>query len=162
LYLLKPDTNDTKGGKTMGFLSDKDASTVRERFAKEMVNGVTISVFVQDKQVPGDCDYCDDTALLLEEIAGLTDKIKLKYYKYPTDIEAVAKYGIDMVPAIVLEQDRDLGIRFYGIPAGYEFITLLEGIIDVSRGEPQLSAGILAQLDQVREDVVIKVFVTPT
>jgi alkyl hydroperoxide reductase subunit AhpF len=34
----------------------------------------------------------------------------------------------------VVEGEKDYGIRFYGVPAGYEFATLLEDILAVSKG----------------------------
>jgi glutaredoxin-like protein len=53
-------------------------------------------------------------------------------------------------------------VRYFGIPAGYEFSTLIEDILDVSRGTTNLSdttREILATIDQ---DLHIQVFVTPT
>lgn len=146
----------------MPFLSSKDATAVRERFDKELVKDVTITLFVHEDGAKDDCPYCDDTKQLLEEVAALSDRIKLVVHKYPTDKEAVAKYGIDKVPAIVMEQAEDVGVRFYGIPAGYEFATILEDLISLSQGETKLSKDIRDQLKKISQDVVIKVFVTPT
>lgn len=146
----------------MPFLSTKDATAVRERFDKELAKDVTISLFVHEDGAKDDCPYCDDTKQLLEEVAALSDRLKLVVYKYPTDKEAVAKYGIDKVPAIVMEQSEDVGIRFFGIPAGYEFATILEDLISLSQGETKLSKDIRDQLQKISQDVVIKVFVTPT
>ncbi len=146
----------------MPFLSTKDATAVRERLDKELAKDVTISLFVHEDGAKDDCPYCDDTKQLLEEVAALSDRLKLVVYKYPADKEAVAKYGIDKVPAIVMEQSEDVGIRFYGIPAGYEFATILEDLISLSQGETKLSKDIRDQLQKISQDVVIKVFVTPT
>ena len=73
-------------------------------------------------------------------------------------------YGIDKIPALVpLDgRDKDRGIRFYGIPAGYEFTTVIEDILDLSRGGTHLSAATKAELAGLKNDVTIKVFVTPT
>jgi alkyl hydroperoxide reductase subunit AhpF len=54
------------------------------------------------------------------------------------------------------------GIRFYGIPLGYEFSNLIDSIIVASTGQPALSEDTLASLRALDSDVDIKVFSTPT
>jgi len=66
------------------------------------------------------------------------------------------------VPAIVVEGARDYGIRFYGVPTGYEFSNLIDAIIVASTGEPALSDDTKASLAALAGDVDIKVFSTPT
>ena len=53
-------------------------------------------------------------------------------------------------------------MRYFGIPAGYEFSTLVEDLIDVSKGQTNLSEKTREVLSQVDQDVHIQVFVTPT
>jgi len=53
-------------------------------------------------------------------------------------------------------------VRFFGIPSGYEFTSLVEDIVDVSRGQTSLSAQTLELLAKLTEPVHIQVFVTPT
>ena len=65
-------------------------------------------------------------------------------------------------PAVVVEGERDYGIRFLGIPAGYEFSNLIDSIIAVSNGEAALSDDTKAALADLTEAVTIKVFSTPT
>ena len=52
--------------------------------------------------------------------------------------------------------------RFFGIPAGYEFTTLLEDILDVGGAAPPLERKTIDALAQLEEDIHIQVFVTPT
>jgi alkyl hydroperoxide reductase subunit AhpF len=66
------------------------------------------------------------------------------------------------VPVTVVEGTRDYGIRFLGIPLGYEFSNLIDSIIAVSRGEPSLSEETKASLAALPGEVEIKVFSTPT
>jgi alkyl hydroperoxide reductase subunit AhpF len=66
------------------------------------------------------------------------------------------------VPAIVVEGSRDYGIRFYGVPLGYEFSNLIDAIIVVSTGVPGLAEETLDSLRALAADVDIKVFSTPT
>ncbi|MFQ6117709.1 MAG: thioredoxin family protein, partial [Candidatus Bipolaricaulia bacterium] len=66
-------------------------------------------------------------------------------------------------PAIVVARaDRDYGIKFYGPPAGHEFSSLVEDVIDVSRGEVELPPDVVEELQELDTDVHIQVFVTPT
>ena len=69
---------------------------------------------------------------------------------------------MDVTPAIAVEGAADYGIRFLGIPAGYEFANLIDSIIVASTGEPALSEATRAALESLGEDVTIKVFTTPT
>ncbi|GAV21975.1 thioredoxin family protein [Carboxydothermus pertinax] len=146
----------------MAFLQDKDVQFLKDKFAKEMVNDVTVRFFTKSPVLANDCQYCDHTKQLLEELAATSEKIKLVVHTYPTEKEMVEKYGIDKIPAIVFEANEDVGIRFYGIPSGYEFSTVIETIIDLSRGKPELPDNVLAELSKVTSPVTIKVFVTPT
>jgi len=62
----------------------------------------------------------------------------------------------------VVMGDVDYGIRFYGIPSGYEFTTLVEDVIDVSQRKANLSAESLDKIAAVQVPIHIQVFVTPT
>lgn len=137
--------------------SARDEQYIRQRLAA-LPNTVKLVNFTQELE----CQYCSETRQLLNELARLSDKIKLEVYNFQLDREQVTRYGIDKIPATVIESDRDYGIRFYGIPAGYEFATLLDAIEMVSRGDSGLSASSLEVLQQLTEPVHIQVFVTPT
>jgi alkyl hydroperoxide reductase subunit AhpF len=69
---------------------------------------------------------------------------------------------VDKIPAIAVLGKKDYGIRFYGIPAGYEFTTLIEDIMNVSAGESGLSKEAKQAIAQVKTPVTIQVFITPT
>ena len=69
---------------------------------------------------------------------------------------------MDVTPALAVEGAADYGIRFLGLPAGYEFANLIDSIIVASTGEPALSTATRDALDGLGEDVTIKVFTTPT
>ena len=62
----------------------------------------------------------------------------------------------------VMGADKDYGIRMYGLPSGYEFGTLIEAILDVSRGDSGLSPETRAALKDVTRPVHLQVFSTPT
>jgi len=95
-------------------------------------------------------------------VASLSDKIEARVFDFEDDKAAVEKYRIDKIPAVVVEGEKDYGIRFYGIPAGYEFSSLLESIDMVSSGRADLENDTLDFLENLEKDVHIQVFVTPT
>ena len=41
------------------------------------------------------------------------------------DREKAAEFQVDKAPAIVVMNGKDYGIRYYGIPSGYEFGSLI-------------------------------------
>jgi alkyl hydroperoxide reductase subunit AhpF len=63
---------------------------------------------------------------------------------------------------VVVEGAQDYGIRFLGLPGGYEFSNLIDSIVAVSTGEAGLSDETKTALAGLTEDVTIKVFTTPT
>jgi len=98
----------------------------------------------------------------MEEISKLSDKISLEIYNFQLDKQKAEVYKIDKILATIIFCLKDYGIRYYGIPAGYEFTSLIEDIIDVSKGEPGLSQETIDKLNQIQKDVHLQVFVTPT
>lgn len=156
----------------MGLLRDADREGLRQELAK-LNTPVKLLFFSQAL----DCEYCPLTKQVLEEITGLTDKVILQEYNFATDREAVAKYKIARVPAIVIlrvEQPKllvtgneapreiDYGIRYYGVPAGFEFAALIGDITNVSAGESGLNAQSKAALKQLTAPLHLQVFSTPT
>lgn len=150
----------------MPLISEQNQTLLRDRFAKDLTNSVSITMFTQAESpltVPGqECVYCKETRELLEEIAGLSDKISLQVRDFVADSEAAKQLGVDKIPAIIIGDGAKSGVRYYGIPSGYEFASLVEDIVEVSRGDTDLSADIKSQLDKIDQDVHIQVFVTPT
>ncbi len=141
----------------MGFIQDSDKSIIKERLSP-MSSEVTLRYFTQEVE----CDFCRETHGLLQELSALHDKIKLEVFDFKTDAGEVSRYKIDKIPATVVADSKDYGIRFYGIPAGYEFASLLEAIVMVSQGESGLSPESKNLLKGIQVPVHLQVFVTPT
>ncbi|RCK77617.1 MAG: Glutaredoxin-related protein [Ignavibacteriae bacterium] len=142
----------------MNFLKEKDKQEIIKRF-ENLKGNVKILFFTQELE----CQYCRETGQLLKELAELSDKINLETYNFVNDKEVADKYGIDKVPGIVvMGEEIDYGIRYYGIPAGYEFSSLLESIEMISTGDTQLSQDVIEKVKTINEPVHIQVFVTPT
>jgi len=66
------------------------------------------------------------------------------------------------VKRVVDGEEKDFGIRFFGIPSGYEFTSVIEDIADVSRGKVDLQDKTREVLAGLTEPVHMQVFVTPT
>jgi glutaredoxin-like protein len=142
----------------MALLKDSDRELLRAEFAQRLVNPVKIVFFTQAQ----DCMLCQPTGEIINELLPLSDKLSLEKIDFTADPEAAKRYGIDKIPAIALVGAKDYGVRFYGIPAGFEFTTLVADIIDVSRGETQLSPGAKEQIRAIAKPVSIQVFISPT
>jgi glutaredoxin-like protein len=141
----------------MALIGDEDAAAIRERL-KEMVEPVKLVHFTQELNL----EYGREARMLLEELAPLSGKLSLEICDFILDKEKVAEYHVDKVPATAVRNGKDYGIRFYGIPAGYEFSTLLDAIVSVSRRDSGLSAETKAKLAAIRRPISLQVFVTPT
>jgi len=141
----------------MAFIQDKDRTIIETRF-ENLDHPVKLINFTQEQE----CMYCAETHKLMEEVAALSDKISLEVYDFVTDEEQVKKYSIDKIPATVVEGPEDYGIRFFGVPSGYEFGTLVEAVILASNGDSGLKPETREALAQLSEPVHLQVFVTPT
>lgn len=137
----------------------KEQQHIREIFASKLKHEVNVLVFTQNFE----CSYCKENRELIDELASLSDgKIKVEVYDFVEDEAKAKEYAIDKIPAIALIGEKDYGIRFFGIPTGYEFGALLDDIIDVSNRKTRLANTTKEALKKIDMDVSIKVFVTPT
>ena len=141
----------------MGLIKEDQREQLKEKF-EELDGDVKLIVFTQEME----CQYCEQTRELAEDIAALSDKITVEVYDFVADKDKVEEYNIDKIPATVVEGEKDYGIRFYGIPGGYEFVSLIDAITAVSAGETGLSDETKTALNQLRDSVHIQVFVTLT
>lgn len=154
----------------MEILSHEVRQATKTKFDADLENKVTILHFTQEPSrlvLPDylksqDCFFCRETKQLLEEVKGLSDKIELVVYDFIADKEKAAEYGIDKIPGTLIMGEKDYGIRFFGIPSGYEYTSLIEAITDVSRRRTELSQPTREALQTIDKAVHIQVFVTPT
>lgn len=141
----------------MSMLKEKDKEEVRKQLA-ELANPVQLVMFTQTIE----CEFCEETRGLVEEVASLSDKVEAVIYNFVTDKDKADDYGVDKIPAIAVIGERDYEVRFHGIPAGYEFTSLIEAIKMVSEGQSGLSEATREALAQIDEPGHFQVFVTPT
>jgi glutaredoxin-like protein len=154
----------------MDMLNKEVREATRKKFEAGMINPVSLVFFTQEpsrlvvpNQLMGqECLFCKETRRLLEEIASLSEKLSLTILDFTADKDQAAGYGVDKLPALVVKSDRDFGIRFFGIPSGYEYMSLVEAITDVSKGQTGLKPETRKALKDLEKDIRIQVFVTPT
>ena len=138
-------------------LSDRDRAAVQKEFEK-LANPVKLTVFSQELG----SESCRETEWLVKEVAECSDKLSVEILNLVLDRERAEAYGVDRVPAVVVEGERDYGIRFFGLPSGYEFTNLIDAVVLASTGKPALSEETRAALAGLASPVHIKVFTTPT
>jgi len=151
----------------MGQISDADRETIQNLFAESLTGDVEIVMFTERESliiIPGKepCEMCAQTQELLEEVASLSEKVTLTVHELSSAREQAFALGISRVPAFVFEGAARGRVRFFGIPAGYEFSALIGDLIDTSTGTTDLSAETRDFLSTLTEDINIKVFTTPT
>ena len=135
-----------------------------QKILGSMTKPVVLKYFSQ----PFECGYCKDTHELLNDLVSVNDKLSIEVYQFDKDTDQVQSTGTELIPAISVElkvddsTSTDYGIKFYGIPAGYEFSSLLNAILMVSTGVIKLTTETKAFLNNLSKPVQLKVFVSPT
>ena len=141
----------------MGILKEKDKEKVTNIF-KGIEKDVTIVMFTQEME----CPHCEMTRTMLEEVSGLSGKLSLEVHDFVAEADLAKKYRVDKIPATVLLGDKDYGIHFYGVPAGYEFNVLIKDIMDVGKRDPGLNKEVMTELSKVDRPVHMQVLISPT
>lgn len=154
----------------MEILNATVRDATRKKFEEELVGPVKLLHFSRESSrliLPGsmrgeDCPFCDETRRLLEEVAALSDRVSLEIVDIKENPARAGSFGIEMIPATIVMDAEDRGIRIYGIPSGYEYVSLLGAVLDVSRGRTSLAPETKAALQAVTKNIHIQVFITPT
>jgi alkyl hydroperoxide reductase subunit AhpF len=142
----------------MALIREEVAQQLREEFA-HLAGPVRLAVFSQTLADPNS----DQVKRLVEELAALEPRITVESFNFVLDAEKVRALGIRRTPAIaIMGAEKDYGVRFYGLPTGYEFGSLVESILNVSQGSSGLSDETRAGLAALDQDVRVRVFSTPT
>lgn len=111
----------------------------------------------EETPLPGarDIDFGAETERIVEGIAALSERVTFRVEEEPP--------GFELYPAIaVLPEGEDVGVRYYGLPWGYELASLIGAVIEAGRRTPSLKPESLERLAALDRDLLIDVFVTPT
>lgn len=141
----------------MALLNDEIVRNVTEMMAA-LTHNVRLVVFTTQHG----CEYCKEIVQLVQEVVATSPKLTAEFYDFDAAPEKAQAFNITMAPAIAIIGQRDYGLRYYGIPSGHEFSTLLYGIQRVSIGDPDLDPQTMNYLSGLTQPVDIQVFVTPT
>jgi glutaredoxin-like protein len=143
-------------------LDQKSLKQVHETLAG-MQNGVRILYFGSK----ANCDYCDSTRELVEGVVSTSDRLSLSVHDIAADAALAQQYHVDKAPGLVIaaqdgDQIVDYGIRYAGIPGGYEFSALINDILLVGGRDSRLNEVTRAALKKLEQPVRLQVFVTPS
>ena len=145
----------------MALLNEDVIAQLKEEFAA-LKDPVRLAVGYQTLQDP----ESEEVKRLAEELAALDPRLSVEPVNFVLDTERVATLGFTRTPAIAVlggaQGDEDHGLRLYGLPTGYEFGTLIDAILLVSRGESGLGEETRAALQALTRPVHVQVFSTPT
>jgi glutaredoxin-like protein len=145
----------------MSLINEQDAAAIREQLAASLTRPVQLALFVSTQGY----EYCELTRELAETLCALHDDLTLAVYDLQADAERAALLGIDKAPALVVlggPAHTDYGVRFYGIPSGYEFASLLEAIRMVGSDSVELQPATRTFLAELTAPLHLQVFVTPS
>ena len=142
----------------MPFLRPEEEQKVRGWFA-ELERPVELFVALGPEETPrggsGDVDLGTEMVRVCEGLAELGERVSCRVEQEP---EGFARF-----PAVSIRPEgRDVGVRYDGLPWGYELGSLVGGIVDAGRGETTLRPESLAALEELDRDLTLDVFVTPT
>ena len=132
-------------------------------FDTQLEHPVEIILFYDNNN----CASCKDTHHLLEEITALSENLYFSAFEINENPQLAQLYHVDLTPGLVIigrdtDKSLDYGIRFTGIPSGYEFSSLIQDILLVSKRDSGLKPEIRSELKGLTKPVHLQIFVTPT
>jgi alkyl hydroperoxide reductase subunit AhpF len=149
----------------MAILTDQLKRQLQDRFAEQLSGPVQLTLYTR----PGSgrlilpsglgCPTCDDARQLVEELQeSAPDLISL----HVIDVSAEESDVHDVPTLTVGFPGEAARIRWQGLPAGYEFATVVDAIERVSTGAHGLAEASVEALTGLTEPVDVMVFATPT
>lgn len=145
----------------MALMQEKDRKAVQEAFTG-LNRPVDIVLFTSAESG----EYSEVTQELLQEVVVLHPMLSLHVYDLERDSAYAAELGVDKAPGIVFlvgEERQNHGLRFAGLPSGYEFASLIEAIrLAGGAVQPDLQPATMALLETIQSPMHLQVFVTPT
>ncbi len=166
----------------MALIEGENRDYLTKRFSEELTSPVTIEFFTRGEYLLDPTGGSDDeneygisqgeacrtaTQLLTEigEIAGQNFQIAIHDTDTPEGQQAAQAAGVnpEMLPALSYSSANLKGhSRYYGLPSGYEFGSMIDNLTGTSKGEIELSQKTQDKLARLSGPVNIMVFVTPT
>jgi len=147
------------------FLDDQLLAQLTDAF-QPLDRDVEMLVYTAGRLViPGQEPAGEEQATLglLREVAAASPRLSVVERSLAAD-PAARERGIVRTPSIVLREqgsERD-NVRVIGLPAGYEFQTLVEALRMIGTGDSGLGEASAAQIAAITTPVRLQAFVTPT
>jgi hypothetical protein len=126
----------------------------------------------------GDLDFGAEAQRIVEALAALSDNVTCRVEDEPAtaasggqdlrpgaggSADSASSLRFERYPAVaVLPEGEDVGIRYYGLPWGYELGSLIGAVVEAGKRESSLSSESLEAIAGLDRDLAIDVFVTPT
>ena len=142
----------------MALLRPEEEAKVREWFT-ELERPVQLLVALGPEETPragsGDVDFGAEMVRVCEGLAELGDLVSCWVEQEPE--------GFPRFPAVSIRPDgRDAGVRYDGLPWGYELGSLIGAVLEAGRLESSLKPESLERLAALERELALDVFVTPT
>ncbi len=138
-------------------LGKEDVAEIQRLFRSGLEGEVKVLLFTSKVG----CEYCAQTEQLLEEIAALSDKVKLKVLDKEVERATADSMEVEMAPTTVIIASNGAKLHYVGMPAGRQLRSLVEDLVDASRGRSEMDQETRDAIRRVKAPTVIKVFVTP-
>jgi alkyl hydroperoxide reductase subunit AhpF len=142
----------------VALLRAEEEAKVREWFAA-LERPVELFVALGPEETPrpgsGDVDFGAELVRICEGLAELGERVGCRVENEPE--------GFPRFPAVsVRPEGHDVGVRYDGLPWGYELGSLVGAVVEAGRAEPTLRPESLEALGTLENDLALDVFVTPT
>jgi alkyl hydroperoxide reductase subunit F len=136
----------------------REEARVRELLAGlERPVELLLALGPEETPLPGarEMDFSAEAQRLVEELAALAPRVTARIEEEPP--------GFERFPSIAIRPDgRDAGVRYDGLPWGFELSSLIGGIREAGRTESSLEPESIEALLALEQPVAVDVFVTPT
>lgn len=142
----------------MAIFSPEDEERVRRAFAGlERPVELVVALGPEETPLPGarDIDFGAETVRVAEGLAALSDRVSFRVEQQPQ--------GLVRFPAVLVRPEgEDAGVRYDGLPWGYELGSLVGAVLEAGRRDSSLRPESLEALARLDRDLAVDVFVTPT
>ncbi|MBV8562396.1 MAG: hypothetical protein JOZ56_04840 [Actinobacteria bacterium] len=142
----------------MGVLRPEEEAKVRELFAGlERPVELVVALGPEETAMLGarDVDFGGEATRVAEGLAELGELVSVRVEEEPD--------GFPRFPSVAIRPDgEDAGVRYDGLPWGYEVASLIGGVLEAGRRESSLKPESLEALAGLDRDLALDVFVTPT
>jgi len=124
----------------------------------DLAGPVTLRYYTSDV----DSWYSRSERALLDEIRAASPRVALEIHADRWDAAREAAVGIARTPVLAVAGERDTGVRYYGVPDGYELEIFLALLRAVAGGPSVLAETSVAQLRALTRPVHLEVLASPT